>query len=320
MLRIRCSNPQDKRRALMVLGCLSTARSRNQDEADTGYVQCPIIVVGFTTGLILTEGALRLTQRPGPAIGWAWGRPGEKNEFGFRGHHVDTRARVRLVLLGDSQVEAAGTDFQDMPEVHLRPALQKVTAKRQRRIDWGQGWGQDQELLALQAHIDAIHPSAVVLWFTEGNDLWNNTFPTHFPRTGIRSRRSGSRARSLRGRTSHGSELSSAGALHRAGDPSRQGLPNYPTDGDWERHLPPPYHAAIRRRDLSLVQALADRHGIRVDQVPYLRRKFRDREDALQRVPRSREPSPQIRGRADARAAAPNPDVCVKRMAPSSTS
>jgi hypothetical protein len=46
------------------------------------------------------------------------------------------------------------------------------------------GWGQDQELLALQAHIKAAVPSAVVLWFTEGNDLWNNTFPTHFPKDG----------------------------------------------------------------------------------------------------------------------------------------
>jgi hypothetical protein len=125
--------------------------------------------------------------------------------------------------------------------------------------------------LALQAHIDAIRPSAVVLWFTEGNDLWNNTFPTHFPKDGYPKPTFWLEGDELKGpnipwlATYRPRGLYLMQALRRA-----SGLPIYPRDSDWEGHLPPPYRAAAPPQGTpSLVQVLADRRGIRVDEVPY---------------------------------------------------
>jgi hypothetical protein len=232
-----------------------------------------IIVVGFTTGLILTEVVLRLTQRPGSAvIGWTSGQPAEQNEFGFRGHHFDASAGVRLVLLGDSQVEAAGTVFGDLPEVTLRRAMAEEAGANVGvvSIEAG-GWGQDQELLALQADIGAIRPSAVVLWFTEGNDLWNNTFPTNFPRDGRPKPTFWLDGAELKGPDIPWLENYRPPGLYIVQAIGRlRGVPNYPTDEEWERHLPPPYVAATPPQGTpSLRQVLADQHGIPVDQVPY---------------------------------------------------
>jgi hypothetical protein len=144
------------------------------------------VVLGAVSGLLAAEVVLRLTDRPRPAvIGWTGGRPGEKNDFGFRGHRFDATAHQRLILLGDSQVESE-TGFDDMPEVHLRRALSQFIGEDVSVVSIaGGGWGQDQELLALMAHVRAIRPTIVVLWFTPSNDLWNNTFPTHFPKDGL---------------------------------------------------------------------------------------------------------------------------------------
>ena len=232
-----------------------------------------IIVVGFTTGLILTEVVLRLTQRPRPAvIGWTSGRPAEQNEFGFRGHHFDARAGVRLVLLGDSQVEAAATNFDDMPEVTLRRAVAEEAGANVSVVSIGaSGWGPDQELSALQADIGAIRPSAVVLWFTEGNDLWNNALPTNFPRDGRPKPTFWLDGAELRGPDIPWLEdYRPPGPYILQAIRRVRGIPNYPTDEEWERHLPPSYVAATPPPGTpSLRQVLADQHGIPVDQVPY---------------------------------------------------
>jgi hypothetical protein len=232
-----------------------------------------IIVVELTAGLIVTEVVLRLTHRPRPAvIGWTSGRPAEQNQFGFRGHRFDGSASVRIVLLGDSQVEAAGTDFGDMPEVTLRRAVAEEAGANVGVVSIGAGgWGQDQELLALQTHIDAIRPSAVVLWFTEGNDLWNNTFPTNFPRDGWPKPTFWLDGAELKGPNIPWLENYRPPGLYILQAIRRlRGIPNYPTDGEWERHLPPPYAAAAPPQGaLSLRQVLADQHGIPIDQVPY---------------------------------------------------
>jgi hypothetical protein len=233
-----------------------------------------VVTAGLTGTLVLSEVALRLIGRPGsPVIGWTGGHAGEKNQFGFRGHRFDPSADVRLVLLGDSQVEGV-TAFGDMPEVYLRRAVEERTRMNVSVASIGaSGWGQDQELLALQAHIDAMRPSAVVLWFTEGNDLWNNTFPTHFPKDGEPKPTFW-----LEGETLKGPNIPWLTAYRPPGLYLMQalrrvrGLPNYPTDGDWEGYLPPPYRAVTPPQGTpSLAQALADRHGIRVDQVPNFR-------------------------------------------------
>jgi hypothetical protein len=232
-----------------------------------------VIVVELTAGLILTEVTLRLTHRPRPAVvGWASGRSAEQNQFGFRGHRFDASASVRIVLLGDSQVEAAGTDFGDMPEVTLRRAVAEEAGGNVGvvSIEAG-GWGQDQELLALQADFGAIRPSAVVLWFTEGNDLWNNTFPTNFPRDGQPKPTFWLEGAELKGPNTPWLETYRPRGLYIPQAIRRvRGIPNYPTDEEWERHLPPPYVAATPPQGTpSLRQVLADQHGIPVDRVPY---------------------------------------------------
>jgi hypothetical protein len=77
-------------------------------------------------------------------------------------------------------------------EEALRHALSSDCPPSLRRPDLGvtvftlgqTGWGQDQELLALDALIGTAHPHLIVNWFTPENDLWNNAFPTHYPRSG----------------------------------------------------------------------------------------------------------------------------------------
>jgi hypothetical protein len=210
-------------------------------------------VVALTSSLLLGELVLRLAGRPAPeVIGWkadggpgGRGRPEEKNEFGSRGHHFDASAGIRIVLLGDSQVEAAGTQFEDMPEVQLRTVVAKGSGEQVSVASIASlGWGQDQELLALQTYIDAIHPTEVVLWFTEGNDLWNNTFPTHLPKDGFPKPTFWLEGAALEG--PHLPWLASyrppglrlVQAIHRV-----QGAAKYPTDSEWESRLPPPYRA-----------------------------------------------------------------------------
>ncbi|MEP7310602.1 MAG: hypothetical protein ABJA98_34300 [Acidobacteriota bacterium] len=238
------------------------------------------VVVGVIVALVIGEVALRLAARPTPEIiGWtgdggpgrrSW--PGERNEFGFRGHDFDAHAQVRVVLLGDSQVEAAGTAFEDMPEVQLRTVLVEGSVENVSIASIASlGWGQDQELLALQRSIDAIRPTEVVLWFTESNDLWNNTFPTHLPKDGFPkptfwlegAELKGPNLPWLVGYRPPGLYLGEA--IRRV-----QGVARYPTDGEWESRLPPPYRASIPPPGTpSLVQALAEGHGIRVEELPY---------------------------------------------------
>jgi hypothetical protein len=252
-------------------------RPRERGRASSGsraWLLAPLAAaIGLAAGLVLCEGLLRLADRPAPPIiGWTGGKPDEKNEFGFRGHHVDARADVRILLLGDSQVEAANTPFDEMPEIQLRRAVARGTRAGVGVATIGSGgWGQDQELLALARYVEQMRPTVVVLWFTAGNDLWNNTFPTHFPRNGWpkptfwleRGELRGPNVPLLASYRPPGLYLTQAVRRLRR-------LPNYPTDEEWERHLPPPYQPiALREPAPALAEWIAERRGVRVDQLPY---------------------------------------------------
>jgi hypothetical protein len=230
-------------------------------------------VLGLTAVLVVAELGLRLTDRPFPAvIGWRGDRPAEHNEFGFRGRHSDARAAVRLVLLGDSQVEAVNTPVDEMPEVLLRRAITAGAGRAASVVSvGGSGWGQDQQLLALRTHIDAIKPAAVVLWFTEGNDLWNNTFPTHFPKDGWPKPTFWLEGTAIQGPNSPWLGLYRPRGLYLAQAIRRlRHLPNYPSDAEWERHLPPPYRAAAAPPGTRpLVEELAEKSGVPPDEVPF---------------------------------------------------
>jgi hypothetical protein len=235
-----------------------------------GTVAITIVLIAM---LLLTEVVLRLTDRPGaPVVGWASGRPGEQNQFGFRGHRFDPTADVRVVLLGDSQVEAYAVAFDDMPERQLQRTVAELMQTIVSVVSIGSsGWGQDQELLALRAHIKAARPSAVVLWFTEDNDLWNNTFPTHFPKDGSPKPTFWLDGTKLEGPNIPWLEAYRPPGLYLAQATRRvRGVPIYPTDAEWERRLPPPYRASAPSNDaVSLMKRLAEARGIRVDELPY---------------------------------------------------
>jgi hypothetical protein len=224
--------------------------------------------------LVLMEVVLRLTGRPSaPVIGWtSSGRPGEQNQIGFRGHRFDPTADVRVVLLGDSQVEAYGVALDDMPERQLRRTVSELMGTTVSVLSIGSsGWGQDQELLALQAHINAVRPSAVVLWFSEANDVWNNTFPTHFPKDGSPKPTFWLEGTKLAGPNLPWLEAYRPPGLYLAQGMRRlRSVPVYPTDAEWEPRLPPAYRASMLSNGaVSLVKTLSAWRGVRVDEVPY---------------------------------------------------
>ena len=137
------------------------------------------IVVSLICGL---AGAmlLQVAYVPPPLVsGWkSLAVTTEQNQLGFRGRQFDYKPDdYVIVLLGDSQVEATALAFDAMPERllerHLGSANIKVFS-----VGAG-GYGQDQQLLALQEYFATYRANLVVLWQTPGNDVWNNVFRTH---------------------------------------------------------------------------------------------------------------------------------------------
>jgi len=116
---------------------------------------------------------------PTLASGWKSSvAPAEQNQLGFRGRRFDYKpSDYVIVLLGDSQVEATALPFDAMPERllerHLGSANIKIFS-----VGTG-GYGQDQQLLALQEYFATYRANLVVLWETPENDVWNNVFRTH---------------------------------------------------------------------------------------------------------------------------------------------
>ncbi len=106
----------------------------------------------------------------------------ERNQLGMRGQTIEVvDGERRVVLVGDSQVQANGCAFGWMPERRLQLHLRKRgVAARVFSLGAG-GWGQDQQLLVLREYFARFDAALVLLWFTPENDVWNNTFPTHWP-------------------------------------------------------------------------------------------------------------------------------------------
>jgi hypothetical protein len=251
-----------------------STRPTRRDVAPQVLFGAVAAMIGLAAAFVVSaEIVLRILDRPARVtIGWTYSRAAERNEFGFRGHPFKPSAGVRLVLLGDSQVESNATTFEEMPEVYLRRAIIERTGATVSIATIGaSGWGQDQQLLALQTHINAIRPLAVVLWFTEGNDLWNNTFPTNLPKDGVPKPTFWLEGGELRGPhlpwlepyVPPGFRL--VHAIRRVG-----GLRNYPTDAEWELRLPPPYRSSVPPPGTpSLARVIAQARGVREDEVPY---------------------------------------------------
>jgi hypothetical protein len=70
-----------------------------------------------------------------------------------------------------------------MPESRLEFYLNSMGKKVKVFSLGGPATGQDQQLLSLQEYYQKFRADMVVVWFTPGNDVWNNTFPSNDDRT-----------------------------------------------------------------------------------------------------------------------------------------
>lgn len=142
---------------------------------------CAFALLGALSA-ILGALFLQFVFTPPPILcGWRSFAPVvEQNELGFRGHRIDYSTNdYVVVLLGDSHVEAMALPLASMPEQRLESHL-NASGRRVRVFSLGAGgYGQDQQLLALQEYFRKYRADLVLLWQTPGNDVWNNLFKTH---------------------------------------------------------------------------------------------------------------------------------------------
>ena len=155
-------------------------------------------MLALSTALVLAVAEVGMRVVGLQAIGYGWG-PLLVDRTGKRGSDPssDKSSDFRILLLGDSQVGNRGTDPQVLPARILETSIQQELQGANGCIDadgfsknpyvsvstlGASGWGQDQQYLSLKEHIARLQPHLVLLWFTPENDLWNNAFPTHYPR------------------------------------------------------------------------------------------------------------------------------------------
>jgi hypothetical protein len=231
-----------------------------------------VCFMGLTLAVAAAETTLRLLDYPKEQpVGWAWrGDPRESNELGFRGHRAPEKVDDIIMLVGDSQVETL-RPFALMPEVLLSAALRELSDRDTRVVSVAAaGWGQDQQLLALRRAVTVIRPRMVVLWLSPGNDLWNNTFPTHMPKDGWPKPTFWLEGDTLRG------PHAAWGEAYRPPGPRlfrawRHILrrPMYVTDAEWESKLPPAYSGGSVQpgRVRSLVEFAAAQYQVSVPEM-----------------------------------------------------
>jgi hypothetical protein len=155
------------------------------------FLSVVILIASLVVAVGAAELALRLVHYPNPiSSGWGWAEsprrnlaPPEdtgQNELGLRGHPFSYRAQDAVVLLlGDSYVEAATSPPEFMPEQLLEAHLGQAALPRPVKVFSlaSSGWGNDQQLLALERYFQTRRADVVLVWATPGNDFWENTFP-----------------------------------------------------------------------------------------------------------------------------------------------
>jgi len=138
--------------------------------------------------LLCAEIFLRAINYPYTKVGWkSHGLPKESNKLGFRGQEIKFKSNEFVILLlGDSQVESLATTKDQMPEQYLEKKLNQIIPEVKIKVFslGAGGYGQDQQLLALEDYFNKYARADLVInWITFTNDIWNNTFPTHFGKT-----------------------------------------------------------------------------------------------------------------------------------------
>jgi hypothetical protein len=139
--------------------------------------------------VLAAELVLRLVHTP-PRIhsGWGWEESPRRqlahfdhdapNQLGTRGQRIAYGPNdYVVVLLGDSQAEAATSAPENMPERLLEAAL-SLRLHRQVKVHTlaVSAWGQDQQLLALERYLRTYRADLVLLWPTPGNDFFENAW------------------------------------------------------------------------------------------------------------------------------------------------
>lgn len=150
-----------------------------------------IFLGALVIATIVGEIVLRLWQYPSPIdSGWGWNQSPRRNsalsddtghnELGLRGVPFAYGPEdIVVLLLGDSQVEAATARPEFMPERLLEAYLAKADLARSVKVFSlaSSGWGNDQQLLALERYFRTYRADLVLVWPTPANDFWENAFP-----------------------------------------------------------------------------------------------------------------------------------------------
>jgi hypothetical protein len=148
-----------------------------------------LVVGSLILTLTAAEISLRIVDRPKPEdliAGWRYkGKGTHVNQLGMRGKSIDfSDSDHVIILLGDSQVQAGVCHDDSMPENLLETRLSERGPHFKVFSLAAAGYGNDQEYLVLQEYFKRFRADAVLLWQTFDNDVWNNVFPTHWPKNG----------------------------------------------------------------------------------------------------------------------------------------
>ena len=153
----------------------------------TPFINILIVTISTLVFLAIGVGLIELFVEPaGIPVGWrSSASDNELNQLGYRGQPIEYSDDDYVVLLvGDSQVEAnACCDLEALREQALQSALEVAYPDMSFKVFslGAGGYGQDQQLLALREYTKGYRFDHVIVWVTPGNDVWNNTFPTHWP-------------------------------------------------------------------------------------------------------------------------------------------
>ena len=161
---------------LVIVGILLTRGRFRISAAELILVVGSALVSAALVGLLLQV----FYQPPTMRVGWRSDvKTLEKNAMGFRGHPISYGPDdFVIVLLGDSYVQANACAYDWMPERRLEEHLRRSGQAVKVFTVGANGYGQDQQLLALEEYLQRYRADLVLLWFYPRNDVWNNVFPT----------------------------------------------------------------------------------------------------------------------------------------------
>lgn len=211
-------------------------------------VNAALVLASSALTLAAIEIALQLLNKPatdtGSSAGWKYqGTDRYVNELGYRGQPIRYSDHdIVVVLLGDSQVESNACPPDMMPERYLEQHLSRQDSRFKVFTLGSQGYGNDQEYLALKEYFGKYRADTVILWETLANDVWNNVFPTHWPGDGAIKPTYWLDQGALKGPNYQLGELIRKPAQTKIGILlNRWRHPQIGLDKMWERYLPKPY-------------------------------------------------------------------------------